>query len=149
MQDQFTIGPARPDEEPYVLGTWREAAWRSHDGRGMRRSQFNAKHNAIMDGVLARGAHLLVARIPDAPDVALGWACGLELVDAYAVVFAYTRFQSRQNGVMRALVHELVRAAPALPLVYCARTRFSHVFDRYGMLHRPLTDGAVWMGRAA
>lgn len=125
----YAIIPGNPSAKALVYATWlRSYEASSLAAKNIPRDIFFAEHHNIIDGIMARGATVTLAVLPDEPDVVLGWS----VTEGPLVHYVYVKPAFRQHGMATALLGH-VKA----PFRY---THWTHVLRD---LHAKL-DGCVF-----
>lgn len=106
----FVLRAGHAGDHPFVVDSWvksyqsyvmmRECPHCGGAGRIYRGQRFLRGHKRLVREILARGAALLVACMPDDPETILGWACTEDGV----VHYVFTKRDVRRVGIAKALL---------------------------------------------
>ena len=127
-----------PADVPFILDSWirsfRESPWAGC----VPNNQFYDVTRSAIEGLLERGAKLVVACSRVDSDQILGWACTEKVRGGDAAHFVYVKDPYRRRG----LATELLNHGTANPQAqdrkfYTFRTRCASYFSRHGWVHEP------------
>jgi len=121
----YVIVSGRDSAKSLVYATWlRSYEASSLAAKNIPRDVFFAEHHKVIDRILARGASVRLAVLPDEPDVVLGWA----VVEWPIVHYVYVKPPFRKHGIAQALLQDVPK-----PFTY---THWTHIMRE---LHPKLT----------
>lgn len=88
----IAIRPVTPDDMRFVLSSWKRT-WRVSPWAGVvRNDQYFDSIAAVIEGLIMRGAKILVACPEDRPTAILGWLCSETVKSGETVVhYCYTK----------------------------------------------------------
>lgn len=112
MLDSLVIRPAQPDDIPFILNTWKQS-WRVSPWAGViRNDEYFDSIQSTIDGLIARGASLLVAT---AHGRILGWLCYEQLPDGLCCVhYVYIKDFVLKSNIAEKLLGEAQGRKPGL-----------------------------------
>lgn len=125
----------RPEDRHFVLSSWMRSFEKGGDEARCYadRRRYFEDHQPVVKDILARSS-VLVACLPDASDVVVGWMC----VEAETLHYIQVKPRFRRSGVASWMLEQFRNVA----LSYSHRTRD---FGRFAMTFLP--PGAPWTYR--
>lgn len=102
MSDQnFAIVHGIRDARPLVFATWLRSFQATSDlGKKLPRDAFFASHHRVIERILARGATVTLAVLPDDTSVVFGWS----VTEGNVVHYVYVKPDFRKFGLATALL---------------------------------------------
>lgn len=131
--------PARPSDVPFILDSWiksfRESPWAGV----VPNNQFYDVTRSAIEGLLERGARLVVACSKADPDQILGWSCTEKVRGGDAAHFVYVKDPYRRRGLATELIQHGTpfTAQEGDRRFYTFRTRCASYFATRGWVHEP------------
>lgn len=115
MSSEAVIRPAEPDDIKFIMSSWKQS-WRTSPWAGcIRNDEYYDVVRSTIDGLIARGAVLSVACLPNLPGRILGWACTELLPDGVCCVhYTYTKDPYLRMGIGKALIDAAAGTKPGL-----------------------------------
>lgn len=132
----MTFDAPMPDEMALVYDAWIRSFRKSPWAGCVRNDRWEDVQRATIDGLLDRGARVLVALAPQVPGVFEGRrVMGFSVSEPGALHYWYVKADFRHKGIGRALLARTTEGwpppAPCLPWTYSHRTRASALLPRH------------------
>jgi GNAT superfamily N-acetyltransferase len=100
------------EDVAFVMSSWKRS-WRTSPWAGViRNDEYYASITSTIDGLIARGATILVATPDDRPDRILGWVCYEVVDDATCIHYLYVKDAFLRMGIGAQLVEQTQGAKP-------------------------------------